>query len=465
MANVEQVIIKDSGGVEADVTAGNALKVDGSGVTQPVSGTVTINAIPSGTNNIGDVDVLTLPALPAGTNNIGDVDIASIAAGDNNIGNVDIVTLPALVAGSAIIGKVGIDQTTPGTTNGVQVNAALPAGTNNIGDVDVLTLPADPLGANADAVVAAGATGSISAKLRRTTQGLEDLKTGIVLAAGANNIGDVDVLTLPSIPAGTNNIGDIDVLTLPADPLGANADAVVAAGAAGSISAKLRRISQGVEDLKTGITALPSHAVTNAGTFAVQATLAAETTKVIGTVNVAASQSIQAIGDIAHDAGDSGNPVKTGAKAHTALPTAVANNDRTNNVSDVWGRLLTSHIDPAMQVAITKTAFNATTTQTGAAMWTPAAGKKIALTSLTISTYGTTGARVIIWIGASGDTTYTAGTDHAVVIASFSPSATVKPGLVFTPAVPIFSQTADHILRITTDAGISIDVTWNGYEF
>jgi hypothetical protein len=52
-------------------------------------------------------------ALPAGTNNIGDVDILTIAAGDNNIGNVDVVTLPAL-----------------------------PAGTNNIGDVDVLTIAA-----------------------------------------------------------------------------------------------------------------------------------------------------------------------------------------------------------------------------------------------------------------------------------------------------------------------------------
>jgi hypothetical protein len=74
------------------------------------------NALPAGTNNIGDVDVLSLPALAAGTNNIGDVDIASIAAGDNNIGNVDIVTVPT-----------------------------------------------DPFGANADA---ASATGSISAKLR-----------------------------------------------------------------------------------------------------------------------------------------------------------------------------------------------------------------------------------------------------------------------------------------------------------
>ena len=46
-------------------------------------------------------------ALPAGTNNIGDVDVLSIAAGAN------------------IIGKVGIDQTTPGTTNGVQLTGSI----------------------------------------------------------------------------------------------------------------------------------------------------------------------------------------------------------------------------------------------------------------------------------------------------------------------------------------------------
>jgi hypothetical protein len=40
-----------------------------------------------------------------------------------------------LLAGSAVAGKFGIDQTTPGTTNGVQINAALPAGTNVIGHV------------------------------------------------------------------------------------------------------------------------------------------------------------------------------------------------------------------------------------------------------------------------------------------------------------------------------------------
>jgi hypothetical protein len=47
-------------------------------------------------------------------------------------GNLQVVlaTNPTIT-----IGKVVIDQTTPGTTNGVQVNAPIPAGTNNIGEV------------------------------------------------------------------------------------------------------------------------------------------------------------------------------------------------------------------------------------------------------------------------------------------------------------------------------------------
>lgn len=83
------------------VTAGGLLQVDASGVAVPV------------TDNAGSltVDGTVTANLAAGTNNIGDVDILTIAAGDNNIGNVDVVTLPAI-----------------------------PAGTNNIGDIDVLSV-------------------------------------------------------------------------------------------------------------------------------------------------------------------------------------------------------------------------------------------------------------------------------------------------------------------------------------
>ena len=83
-------------------------------------------------------------ALPAGTNNIGDVDILSIAAGDNNIGNVDVVTLPAL-----------------------------PAGTNNIGDVDVLSIipgtGATNLGKAEDVAHASGDTGVMALAIRDDT--------------------------------------------------------------------------------------------------------------------------------------------------------------------------------------------------------------------------------------------------------------------------------------------------------
>lgn len=62
------------------------------------------------------------------------------------------------------------------------------------------------------------------------------------------------------------DIGDVDVTSVPTDPFGANADA---ASATGSISAKLRFIaSTGIPI--TGTVTVGSHAVTNAGTFAVQ---------------------------------------------------------------------------------------------------------------------------------------------------------------------------------------------------
>ena len=166
-------------------------------------------------------------------------------------------------------------------------------------------------------------------------------------------------------------------------------------------------------------------------------------------------------GDVAHDSVDSGNPVKIGFQAETSLPTAVAANDRTNGISDIFGRQLVNHIDAGMQVW--KSA-NYTSTQTGTAMWTPASGKKVVVTYLSVASYGTTAARVIIWLGASADTTYTAGTDQLVWAGSFAPSTTAKPGAIISLPYGIASATADYVLRITTDAAISLDVTIYGYE-
>lgn len=89
--------------------------IDTSGQKKTLASVTVISALPAGTNNIGDVDVLSLPSIPTGSNNIGDVDVLSlpsIPAGTNNIGDVDVLTLPSI-----------------------------PAGTNNIGDVDIVSLP------------------------------------------------------------------------------------------------------------------------------------------------------------------------------------------------------------------------------------------------------------------------------------------------------------------------------------
>lgn len=168
------------------------------------------------------------------------------------------------------------------------------------------------------------------------------------------------------------------------------------------------------------------------------------------------------MGVVEHDAVDFGFPLKIGFKAKNALPTPVANDDRVNGISDLWGRQLVSHIDPAMQVY---KVVNVTTTQTGTDVWSPAAGKKIAVTYLQISSYATTAARVILWFGDNADTTYTAGTDQVLWAGSFSPSSTAKPMMVVTFPTPVFCVTADRELHLTTDGNISLDITVYGYEW
>lgn len=75
IASMTPLQVADNGGTLSIDDGGGNISIDDGGNTITVDGTVTAN-------------------LAAGTNNIGDVDVLSIAAGDNNIGNVDIVTMP-----------------------------------------------------------------------------------------------------------------------------------------------------------------------------------------------------------------------------------------------------------------------------------------------------------------------------------------------------------------------------------
>lgn len=66
-------------------------------------------------------------------------------------------------------------------------------------------------------------------------------------------------------------------------------------------------------------------------------------------------------GNIAHDAVDSGNPVKVGGKAHTSEPAAVANNDRVNAYFDENGYQRTKGQDPSVVTQVDGTNLAAAT--------------------------------------------------------------------------------------------------------
>jgi hypothetical protein len=166
--------------------------------------------------------------------------------------------------------------------------------------------------------------------------------------------------------------------------------------------------------------------------------------------------------DVAHDAVDSGNPVKIGGKAQSAFPTAVANGDRTNAQFTLLGQQIVAYIDPAQFV--TKQ-VEATATQTGTTIWDPTTGKKIAVTGYEIGTGGTTAALVTIWFGDNADTTFTQGTDQVLFRGTLTPTSTSTPGVVSNMTHPVFCNTADRELHYTTSAGITIYITIYGYEF
>lgn len=178
-----------------------ALKVDGSTVTQPISGTVTANA---GTGTFA-ISAASLP-LPTG------------AATESTL--------------STLNGKV-----TACNTGAVTISTALPTGTNNIGDVDVLTLPnitlasqanpftsAIPISDNAGSITVDGTvaatqsgtwnitniSGTISLPTGAATESTLSTLNGKVTAC---NTGAVTISA--ALPAGTNNIGDVDIVSLP----------------------------------------------------------------------------------------------------------------------------------------------------------------------------------------------------------------------------------------------------------
>ena len=108
-------------------------------------------------------------------------------------------------------------------------------------------------------------------------------------------------------------------------------------------------------------TAPPIGAGTEAA--ALRVTLATDSTGLVSVDDNGGSLTVDAAGDVAHDAADSGNPLKIGVKAISTLPAVVATNDRANAVGDLFGRQLVAEA-PLLQYVKGTTADLTDTTST-----------------------------------------------------------------------------------------------------
>lgn len=185
------------------------------------------------------------------------------------------------------------------------VTANLAAGTNNIGDVDVLTVPA-PLSTTG---------GGAEATALRVT--LANDSTGVVSVD--DNGASLTIDGSVALEAGTNNIGDVDVLTVPA-PLSTTG---------GGTEAAALRVT--IANDSTGVVSVDD----NGSSLTVDGSVTV-------TQSTAANLNAQVVGPAADDAAISGNPVSVGLHARTTNRTAVADGDVVRAMGDKLGRTVTA---------------------------------------------------------------------------------------------------------------------------
>jgi hypothetical protein len=327
-------------------------------------------------------------------------------SGTWNVGTVTTVTTVSTVTAvsdAQVQGKAAHDAPTSGNPVLVAGRASAAAPTDVSADGDAVSEWRLRNGAAACVITAAGA----------------------LIGGDATNGLDVDVTRLPALAAGTNNIGDVDVLTVPADPFGVNADA---ASATGSISAKLRFIAS------TGIPITGTVTIAGAVT---QAT--------------ASSLNAQVVGAVAHDAADADNPIKVGARATTALHSAtlVADADRTNLHAGVDGVVITRPHTNLEGVVTGRAAItDGSSTSVIAAQ---GAGVKVYITSVVIANSSATDVTVDLRDGTAG-----------TVIATFPAPAGGGVVLPLTVPIPFSANTA--VAADPSASASTVTVTLIGFK-
>jgi hypothetical protein len=221
-----------------------------------------------------------------------------------------------------------------------------------------------------------------------------------------------------SLPAGDNNIGNVDIVTVPDVSLTGSVCVYVSTIGAVSLTGSAKTLLSDIDDKLAGTLTVGSHAVTNAGTFAVQASLTG-------------SGCVAVQGTVAHGAAASGaSPILAGWEARTSMPTAVDNGDLVRPMADDNGRMITVANSPRDLVGQTVLSLTVSTTTTLLAAG--GAGVLRDITSLVLTNPSS--------VSKADVTIYSSVTTGTVIFRAILPES---GGLVHNPATPIPAQTAN----------------------
>lgn len=442
---VKQPALGTAGSASADVitvqgiSSMTPLLVNGSGSTQPVSGTVTANQ--GGTWNINTLSSITNPVTVQATN----LDIRDLTAASDSVsvhGSVGIADQFNLSNSNplamAIVDSNGDQITSFG--GGVQYQVDDVAGATDTGTLSLVVRD--------DALSTLTPADGDYTQLRVTSTGRMWVSAAIdsAIPAGNNNIGDVDVA---SIAAGTNYIGktrltdgttDAEVVPL----TGYNAQAVAIVDGSGN---QITSFGGGTQYVDGAAAATPTgnqinwnQSGTQRGVSLTQALPVQPGTGASFTVaqSTASNLNAQVAGDVANDTGDSGNPVKIGFKAKTygSLPTAVTDADRVNGLADRYGAQFTQHGSPYVQVAAGEYSANQTAT---ALVGSVGSGSAVRLYGFTVNIDYNAQSTITLTIGF--------GTSTLDTVVWKCYNLTPGPNLIALP-VPVVGA-SDQELRVT----------------
>lgn len=483
-----------------------ALKVDGSAVTQPVSVAATVTVTGAGG---------TFPATDSGGSLTVDAPVGTPVFVRLSDGSAEISTLPVSlvsVPSHAVTnaGTFAVQAAQSGTWNVTNVSGtiSLPTGASTLAEQQTQTTSLQLIddivytddtsthstGASKGALIMAAATPTDSAvnandigavamttdrklhvsvqdALPAGTNGIGKLTANVGVTIGAVEIASAQTLatvttvstvttcsTVTSITGLTGGNTAHDAAAASINPLlvGLYASAAAPSDVSADNDAvrawALRSGAQCIQPTFAGILGVAGNGAS--GTGVQRVTIANDSTGVLATVSTVTTVGTLTGGGVAHDGVDSGNPIKTGARAALTLSndTMVADGDRADNVSDADGAQIVRNQFPLGDL-ISERVSNTDGASTALSNFAAVASTRSYITAISVYNSSSTDGYIDFRDGTGGSVLFTV------------PLPALGGAILPAGAAPYFRTTANTALAFDVSGALStVYISVSGFK-